>query len=127
VQRRCDAVLLSEKDDAFDPVATVMSTAFKAGEGRRIAWGLLTEEVEPSSIPSDAERAALREQAAEDLVNIDQNERDRRRIAGTALSVATAALALALLAAQVGALTRAAILPPVFLATGYLASADEGL
>ena len=121
---RCEA---TDKAESFDPAATVISTAFQAGSGRRIAWGVLTEEVDPASVPSDAERQALRDTAAANLVNIDQDERDRRRVAGTALSVATAALAIGLLAVHADAVTRAATLPPVFLASGFLASAEEGL
>lgn len=77
--------------------------------------------------PSEAEAAALRAAAAEELVNISDEERERRRVAGIVLSVLTASLAAALLNAHVPPTTRFAIAPPVFLSLGYLASAREGL
>ncbi|KAL1526539.1 hypothetical protein AB1Y20_015248 [Prymnesium parvum] len=113
--------------DAFDPSSRMISTMFPEGKGRRIAWGLLTTEVDSSSVPSDMERQQLREAAASQLVNIDQAERDRRKMAGSILSVATVCIAVALLAAHADAAARAAILPFVFLSNGYLASAREGL
>jgi hypothetical protein len=73
------------------------------------------------------ERARRREVAASSLTNIDAAERQRRQLAGTAMSVATGALAVSLLAAHAAPLTRVAIAPPLFLAYGYLASAREGL
>ena len=110
-----------------DPVAKMMGNLFVSGSGKKIFFGVLQKDVEPSEVPSDEERAELRSQAAADLTNIDAAERERRQLAGTALGVATLALAIGLLASHAPASTRFAIAPPLFLSYGYLSSAREGL
>lgn len=111
----------------FDPVATVMSALFPAGKGSKIAWGVLQQAVEPAAVPSDEERARRRDAAAAQLVNIDGDERERRKRAGLAFLALSAALAGALLATGAGAAARGAVAPPLFLAVGFLASWREGL
>jgi len=110
-----------------DPVSSLFSTLFPGGSNRQIFFGVLQREVDPTAVPDAAERARLREQAAVDLTNIDAAERERRRVAGGALAVGTAALAVGLLASEASALARLAIAPPLFLSYGYLRSAQEGL
>jgi len=110
-----------------DPVAQLFSSLFQGGSGKRIAWGVLQQDVDPAAVPDADERARRREVAASSLTNIDAAERQRRQLAGTAMSIATGALAVSLLAAHAAPLTRVAIAPPLFLAYGYLASAREGL
>lgn len=111
-----------------DPVAKLFSQVlFPAGQGKKIAWGVMQRDVDPLAVPSEAVRAELRAAAARDLMNIDAVERERRRLAGTAFGALTAAVAAALLALDVGPLARLAIAPPLFLTYGYLASAREGL
>jgi len=105
-----------------------MTTVFGGGgEGKRIVWGVLTEEVDRASVPDAAEREARRARAAAELTNIDDDERARRGKAGAVGSLLTAVLGVALLATHADAAARLAILPPVYLSLGYLASAREGL
>lgn len=111
-----------------DPVAQVFSKVlFKGDSGKSIAWGVLQKDVDPAQVPSDEERAARRASAARDLTNIDDAERERRKLAGTAFAGVTAALALGLLVTHAAPLARAAIAPPLFLSYGFLASARQGL
>ena len=109
------------------PVGTVMSTAFGAGKGKRIAWGLLKQDVLDSELPSEEEQAARRAKAAAELTNIDGDERDRRQLAGLGLGAVTLAVAAGMLVGHVDASGRAALFPFVSLTLGYLASALEGL
>mmetsp|Transcript_15543 Transcript_15543/g.27634 ORF Transcript_15543/g.27634 Transcript_15543/m.27634 type:complete len:220 (+) Transcript_15543:58-717(+) len=110
-----------------DPVAQVFSQLFAGGSGKQIFFGVFQRDVDASSIPSDQERATLRAEAAASLTNIDMSERDRRRLAGTVMSVLTAGLAVGLIVGQAPTLTRFAIAPPLFLSYGFLASAKSGL
>ncbi|KAG8469288.1 hypothetical protein KFE25_007806 [Diacronema lutheri] len=61
--------------------------------GRRIKYGLFTDTVEPASIPDEAERRRLREQAAADMAVIGADERQRRSAVGYAGGAATIAQA----------------------------------
>jgi len=78
-------------------------------------------------MPSAGEAEALRTVAAAELVNIGGAERQRRRVAGAGMAVLSALLAVGLLATDAAPLSRAAIAPPLFLAYGFLASAQTGL
>lgn len=110
-----------------DPLAAMFKVLFAPGKGRKIAWGVFQQEIDPASVPSDEERASRREAAEEMLVNIDGDERSRRLKAGLAMSAATVALAVGLLAGHAPLATRFAVAPPLFLAVGFLASAQQGL
>lgn len=88
---------------------------------------MLQTPVDLETVPSEEERARRREVAAAQLTNIDTDERERRKLAGGAMSVVTAALAAYLLASHAPTLSRAAIAPPLFLSYGFLASARTGL
>ena len=132
-QLRLGAPVCSEGDPETPPLrdtpvgALITAALGPGGEGRRIAWGALTQEVDQAAVPDAAEREARRARAATNLMNIDDEERARRQTAGSALSLLTAVFAAALLATHADAATRLAILPPVYLSVGYLASAKEGL
>jgi hypothetical protein len=123
VTRRTGALTLGIKDD---PVGSVFTGLFP-GNGKQIYFGVLQRDVPCDCDLSEDERAARRVQAARDLVNIDQEERDRRQMAGTIGAVLTAVLAASLLVSHAGPLTRLAIDPPFALSYGYLMSAKEGL
>merc|ERR1719231_178695 len=110
-----------------DPVRAVFQTLYAPGQQRKIAWGVFQQPVDPSTVPSDEERARWRATAAEQLVNIDAEERERRRTAGLAMGAFTVVLGAALLSWHVPAAARLAISPPLFLSVGYLASWREGL
>ena len=110
-----------------DPIATVFGALFPGSSNKKIWFGVLQKDVDPSDVPSEAERARRRSEAAKALTNIDQDERDRRLAAGVAMSAATLALAIGLLAGHAPAPTRFAIAPPLFLSYGYVASWRAGL
>jgi hypothetical protein len=107
------------------PAELVLSKAFP--RGKRVTYGLFTVDADPSALPSEEERARLRAEAASELAVIDRAERDRRMLAGSAGSVATAALAVGLLLAHAPLTARAALVFPVFLSLGFVDSAKTGL
>ena len=92
VEREVDAKTSSAPDfegKIGEQRREVISTMFK--EGKSIQYGVLQADVDPSSIPSDKERKERIAKATQDLVNIDDSERGRRKligIFGTALSSA---------------------------------------
>jgi len=111
-----------------DPVGQLFSNVFfPGGKGKSIVWGIFKKDVDPSSIPSEEERADLRANAARQLINIGQAERDRRMLAGKVLSVGTIFTAAALLRSDVSPLARFSIAPALFLSYSALVSAKEGL
>lgn len=123
----CSARSSETKMSDDDPVKQVFSTLFPGGKGKQIYLGVLQKDVDPSSIPSDSERTALRAEAAASLTNIDMPERERRRLVGSVLSVLTLGLAIGLIVGHAPTLTRFAIAPPLFFSYGYLASWQTGL
>lgn len=113
---------------SMDPVAYMFNKVlFPGGSNKQIVFGVLQRDVDQSAVPSAEEQDRLRAVAATELTNIDAAERARRRLAGGAFAVFTAALAAGLLATHAAPLTRAAIAPSTFLAYGFLASAQTGL
>jgi len=110
-----------------DPVSTVFKLLFAPGKRRKIAWGVLQLPIDPAAVPSDEERARRRADAAKQLVNIDMEERQRRKMAGLAMAAISTAVGAALLTAHAPAASRLAIAPPLFLSIGYLGSWREGL
>lgn len=117
----------SERGIGFDFAAAGGSSAV----GSRVVWGLFKEPVRPQEIDSSAEaqlaREALRDAAARNLVNIDQQERWRRGLAGAVFAVVVALLAAVLLWFQAAWYARLGVFPLVALAYGYILSAQEGL
>lgn len=112
---------------AADPIASVFSKLFAGDSGRKIYLGVLQRDVDPDTVPSMEERAGRRDNAARELVNIDDDERERRLYVGGALSVVTLALGAFLLTSHAPAVERLAIAPPLFLSYGYIASWQKGL
>lgn len=102
-----------------------------SGIGSRVKWGLFKEEIAQDAIDNTPEaqsaRAALREAAARNLTNIDDQERERRRLVGLATVAGALVLALLMLWSKVDWSVRLAIFPIVALGNGYLLSAQEGL
>jgi len=117
----------SDAPAGFDPLALVFSTLFPSGKGSKIMWGVFQQSVDEATLPSLEDRALRREVAAAQLVNIDGDERDRRKQAGLAFLAVSTALAGVLLVTDAGAGARFAVAPPLFLAVGFLASWREGL
>lgn len=100
---------------------------YTPGEGTQVTWGVFKTSVDQDKIPEAEERAALRERAARDLTNIDDEERARRGVAGSVLAVVTVAVGAGLLASHSPPLTRLSIAPLLFLSYGFTASSREGL
>jgi len=98
-------------------------------EGSSVKWGVLKEKTPRVDQTPEAQqrRAELRAQAARDLVNIDEEERERRRVASYAFAAFAAILAVFLLWSNAPWYSRGALLPVVAFAWGYNLSAKEGL
>eukprot|EP00438_Fugacium_kawagutii_P034429 Skav211620 [mRNA] locus=scaffold3083:412776:415594:- [translate_table: standard] len=85
-----------------------------------------TGEVDQSP-EAQARRAELRAAAARDLVNIDDEERERRRVASYAFAAFAVVLAVFLLWSNAPWYSRGALFPVVALGWGFNLSAKEGL
>jgi len=101
-------------------------------EGKSIAFGMFSKEVDNEMFVSEEEAIKRRANAAAELVNIDMEERYRRKQAGDFLTVVSAVYILwATLIADdggfVGHLIRAASFFPVFFAYAYKQSAKLGV
>jgi len=100
---------------------------FVGGKGVRVKWGVLQEKIADNEIlPEESERERRREQAAKDLVNIDQEERNRRLIAGGTGMVFTTALAF-ICASQPWYVRYFGVSPFLGLSLGFLVSGQSGL
>jgi len=100
---------------------------FVGGSGTRVNWGVLQEKIaEDEVLPDEIERISRREEAAKSLVNIDQLERNRRLIAGSAGMAVTTVLAF-LLAGQPWYVRYFGVSPFLGLSLGFLVSGQQGL
>lgn len=54
-------------------------------EGKKITWGVIPQAVDSENIVPEEEALRRRQIAAENLTNIDDDERDRREVAGDVL------------------------------------------
>jgi hypothetical protein len=100
-------------------------------EGRTTYFGP-TIDVDEKDFPSEEEQQARREKAEEEMFNIGQDERDRRRRGGEIAYKVAAAYAIASSlflddGSFEGHLARFGIVLPLFFAFGYTESADRGL
>lgn len=100
-------------------------------EGRAIYYGPIPGEVDETKRPSESESVALRQQATQELMNINKDERQRRNQAGQVMTVLSIAyIAWAALVADDGGFTghilRFLSVIPLFLAVGYKRSAATG-
>ena len=112
--------------------ATLRSAKLAPGLGRRVKWGVFTEEVaRPGAPPPDPEAPAaqrLREAAASELRNIDAAERGRRGQVGAAALALSAVVAAGLWSAGAPGWLRFALFYPTFATgAGFAASARLGL
>lgn len=108
---------------------SVIGSVVEAGfpVGKKIMFGLFTQDVDPAGVPSEEERGRLREQAASELAVISAEERQRRTMVGYVGGAATAALAASLLVACAPPTARAALIVPIWLFMGYVDSGKTGL
>jgi len=104
---------------------------FGFSEGRTTYFGPGIE-VKESDYPSEEEQQARREKAKEEMMNIGQEERDRRRLGGEIAY--KAAISYAIVSSLIlddgsfsGHLARFAVVLPLFFASGYTKSAESGL
>ena len=112
-----------------DPLAEQFKTMYPGGSGKRIKWGVFQEEVSAAELQAtDAEsQRSLREAAAENLTNIDADERGRRYKAGTGAAVFCAVLAAFQLSTGAPPSQRALMALPLFFALGFVGSGATGL
>ena len=111
------------------PTPSAMENESEGEKRRSVYFGVLTSPVDSSSVPSAETRANLRELAAENLMNIDSNERSRRLLVARIFFVVTAILATILyLETDANSLSRFLIIFfPMNLGLGYYKSAKSGL
>ena len=112
-----------------DPLAEQFKAMYPGGSGKRIKWGVFQEEVSAAELQaSDAEsQRSLREAAAENLTNIDADERGRRYKAGTGAAVFCAVLAAFQISTGAPPSQRALMALPLFFALGFVGSGATGL
>ena len=105
------------------------SSSSAAPARKKIYFGVFTQDVDPASVPSAETRDTLRQNARNSLTNIDDAERDRRRVVGQVLLAASAILAAVLyLETDANAITRfLVVFLPFNLGLGYYKSAENGL
>jgi hypothetical protein len=105
---------------------------FGVREGKSMFYGPIPIDVDDSKRVSEEEAAALRKNAAKNLENIGNDERQRRTFAGNIFAAVTAAYVVwAALVADNGAieghLLRFLSILPLFFTVGYKLSAETGL
>lgn len=116
----------SNLDGAIEPMKIAIDKGFKIGKS--ISWGVFQKDVDESEIPDKKERESRKEAAAVALVNIDGQERSRRKTAGTVGAVISTILYGVLITAHVGPLTLGgAMYMPVAFSLGFLESGRKGL
>jgi len=115
----------SSADEAF-PMKEAIEKTFKVGKS--IQWGVLQADVDPANIPSEEEQKKRIAVASTELINIDADERGRRRTAGLAGAFVASIVYGATIYFHTPFLYRAAaIYLPVAFSAGFLQSAQSGL
>jgi hypothetical protein len=116
------------------PIGSFMQPALDVmnmREGNSIYFGLLSRPTNSSVAVSADESLQRRAQAAKDFVNIDFDERERRRQASKIMYAVTAAYVVWSTWVDAGGiaghLLRLGVVVPLFLALGYDKSAKVGL
>ena len=113
-------------DGAIEPMKIAINSGFK--EGKSIAWGVLQRDLDESDIPNDKEREKRKKEASKELINIDSNERNRRKIAGSIGAVFSTILYGVLVTTKVSAITLGlSIYFPIALSLGFIESGRKGL
>ncbi|CAD7701472.1 unnamed protein product [Ostreobium quekettii] len=113
-----------------NPVETVVRWLYRK-PGRRNVYGVIpvnAEVADEDDEAASAERTRLRQRAAAEMVNIDWEERGRRKLGGKILMGAGAVLGCGLVVARADWLARAALVGPfIFLGVALYASGRAGL
>lgn len=108
------------------PLREMMQAQFK--EGKSIVWGVFQKEIDPASIPDSKTQAERVAKASKDLVNIDDEERARRKVAGLAGLAVTVTIYCGMLYFKIPFLFRAmGLYLPLSLSAGFLKSSEAGL
>ena len=105
---------------------------FGIQEGKSVWFGPIPVDIDTSNQPSMEQAAQLRKEAADNLMNIGMDERERRAQASNVFAVLTAVyMTVSTLALDHGDLNghllRFMSVIPLFFTTGYKLSADTGL
>lgn len=95
--------------------------------GKRVVFGVLSEDVDAATVPAAAEQDARRAAAAAALTNIDDDERARRATVAAVGGLATLAYGAFLVATHASAVGRLTAFPLIALSFGYAESARAGL
>tara|TARA_A100001035_G_C27717658_1_gene470308 strand:+ start:421 stop:882 length:462 start_codon:yes stop_codon:yes gene_type:complete len=120
------AMVGTEIEGPSDVAREVIEKQFKVGKS--VQWGVLQAEVEESEVPDDSTRAALREVASRDLVNIDDKERARRTLVGKASGVLAVLSFIGSIKFGLDIIPRTvAIYLPLSFSLGFLESGKQGL
>lgn len=113
-------------EGAIEPMKKAIDSGFK--EGKSIAWGVLQRDLDESKIPDLQERKKLRAQASKELVNIDNAERNRRKLAGSIGAVISTVLYGVLVTTKVSTMTLGlSMYVPVAFSLGFIESGRKGL
>jgi hypothetical protein len=126
ISRRSSTADENKIDSVSDVARAAIETQFKVGKS--VQWGVLQADVASEEIPDDATRKARREQASNDLVNIDVEERARRTLVGKVSGALAAVSYLTSLYFSLELIPRALITYfPLAISVGFLESGKQGL
>lgn len=104
----------------------VMQKQFK--QGKSIVFGVFQQDIDAASIPSASEQKERVAKATEQLVNIDDAERARRKTVGLGALGAAVAVYAGMLSLGVGLVPRfLGLYLPLAISAGFLKSSQEGL
>ena len=113
-------------ESVSDVAREVIEKQFKIG--KKIQFGVLQADVNAEDIPDDQTRAALREVATRELVNIDDEERARRTLVGKVSGAIAAVSYFGALYLGLDFVPRTAVTYfPLALSLGFLESGKQGL
>lgn len=113
-------------ESVSDVAREIIEKQFKIG--KRVQWGVFQGDVKEQDVPDAGTRAALREIAARELVNIDDEERARRTTVGKVGGVVAAVSYFAAVYLGLDIVPRTALTYfPLALSLGFLQSGKQGL
>ena len=113
-------------ESVSDVAREIIEKQFKIG--KRVQWGVFQGDVKEEDVPDAGTRAALREIAARELVNIDDEERARRTTVGKVGGVVAAVSYFAAVYLGLDIVPRTALTYfPLALSLGFLESGKQGL
>mmetsp|Transcript_9463 Transcript_9463/g.17774 ORF Transcript_9463/g.17774 Transcript_9463/m.17774 type:complete len:179 (-) Transcript_9463:831-1367(-) len=121
--------------DPFDTdMAKAMEKQYGFGQGKRVHWGVLTrdadqDELNDQSPETQQRRATLRELAATEMVNIDNDERARRKVIAGFAGLVALVVATGLTVGEVNnpLIRGGAMYLPLAISIGFYGSGQQGL